>query len=162
MLAFGDAAPQQLGDTGHGYLTLLTPLVTMALAFVAGRAIIRPGAEPTRSWRATWSLLAAALLAIYVCQELTEGWLAAGHADGLTGVFGMGGWLAMPLAVGFAGLASAALHVGGSIRREFAQLRSPRLLPKPASLSFSAQTARPRVAVMASAGGGRAPPVASL
>ena len=158
LLAFGDEASQRLGDTGHGYLTLLMPVVTMALAFVAGRAIVRPGAEPTRLWSATWALLAAALLGIYTVQELAEGWLAAGHADGFAGVFGAGGWLAVPLAIGFAGIATFAVHVGGSLRRALKQLRSPRPRNVLQPLMAVAQAFRPPLRVMASAAAGRAPP----
>ena len=159
LFAFGDGASQRLGETGHGYLTLLMPVATMALAFVAGRAIVRPGAEPTRSWRATWALLAAALLGIYTVQELAEGWLAAGHPNGLAGVFGAGGWLAVPLAVGFAAIATFAVHVGGSLRRALRELRSPRPRRAVLSLPFVVGVVRPLHRVMATAAPGRAPPL---
>jgi hypothetical protein len=48
--------------------------------------------------------VSVSLLAMYSLQESLEGALATGHPGGLAGVFGHGGWVAIPLsaAVGLA------------------------------------------------------------
>lgn len=157
-LAFGSDAEQRLGETGHGYLTLLTPGVTVALAIAAGLAIVRPGGDPARSWRRTWLLVSMALLAIYVGQELAEGWLAAGHEDGLVGVFGDGGWLALPSALALGALATAGLHGRAAVRRLLAAGSVPavRLSVPRVRVSFFVV---PRLPVMAASAAGRAPPL---
>ena len=158
-LAFGGEASQRLGESGHGYLTLLTPAVTIALAVAAGRAIVRPGGDPSRSWRRTWLLVSAALVAIYVGQELAEGWLAAGHENGLSGVFGAGGWIALPCALALGALATAGLHGRAAVRRLLASARSIRVRGVDVSVGRWTWIAPPRLAVMAAAAAGRAPPL---
>jgi hypothetical protein len=51
------------------------------------------------STRRLWAFLSGVLIAIYVCQEWIEGQLAGGHAAGIAGIVGAGGWLALPLAI---------------------------------------------------------------
>ena len=56
-------------------------------------------------------MYAAAILTVFISQELLEGAFAAGHAAGLAGVFGGGGWLAVPLAL-LAGALAALIDRG--------------------------------------------------
>lgn len=110
LVTYGDGAGTALEHSGHGYLAAVEPLVGMAVALVIALALHRvaagrPGVPlPTRGRLA--SMFGIALLLTFVGQELIEGELAAGHASGLAGVFGAGGWVAVPLALVVGALAS--------------------------------------------------------
>ena len=113
-LAYGDGAETALAASGHGYLAMAEPLIGLALAFalayvvwrIAGGTVKRPASRQRVA-----VLFALTLLAVYSGQELLEGELAVGHADGLAGVFGAGGWVAVPLAIAFGGLLSLAIRL---------------------------------------------------
>ena len=115
LLANGHEYDKALAESGHGYLAAVEPLIGLLLAFAVGQLIWhvaagrRGGALPSRERRAP--LFAAGLLLIFVGQELIEG-VASEHACGLAGVFGAGGWIAVPLALVFG--AGLALLVRGS------------------------------------------------
>lgn len=97
----GGNAEQALADHGHAYLTLVTPLVGLLLAAAATHFVwsVRARREhgSGRSGGLDTLRLAGILLAVHVGQELVEGLLASGHADGLSGVLADGGWTAIPL-----------------------------------------------------------------
>jgi hypothetical protein len=104
LLAYRGGAAKELSVTGHGYLGDVTPLAMGALALaIAAFAwrLLHPHVEETRlpSTRRMWAFLTGVLIAIYASQEWIEGQLSPGHASGLAGIFGSGGWLAVPLAV---------------------------------------------------------------
>ncbi len=63
---------------------------------------------PPRSFARLAGVAWLLLLAAYVVQEWLEGLFAAGHPSGFDGVFGHGGWWAVPLSA-LAALAVAAL-----------------------------------------------------
>jgi hypothetical protein len=126
-LAFGGDAAGRLAREGHGYLATVEPFVLLAAAIAAGAFIGRlarawqtgDGAPDAPSARRpmlrAWALCAAALLAAYCAQELLEGVFAAGHPGGLAGVFGAGGWLAVPLAALIGAALAAALRVADTL-----------------------------------------------
>jgi hypothetical protein len=127
-LAFGSAAAARLAREGHGYLALLEPFALLAVVIAAGALIGRlarawqTGGEPTRSsLLRSWALCAVALLAAYCAQELLEGIFAAGHPGGLAGVFGAGGWLAVPLAALVGAALAVALRIADTLVRSAAQ-----------------------------------------
>src|SRR5215218_1108683 len=104
LAAYGGDAARALDHQGHAYLALATPLVGGLLAVVLARVLV--GVAVGRACDGalvrlgrTWAVAAACLVAVYTTQELVEGVLAPGHPAGVGGVFGHGGWLAMPLAV---------------------------------------------------------------
>ena len=111
LLAFGgDAHRMQLAE-GHAYLEALLPLVVgaavaVAAAAVVGRVVAAPADAPMRVRRAASH--AVAIFAVFASQELVEGVVGAGHPGGLAGIFGAGGWLALPLSAAF-GVLSAAI-----------------------------------------------------
>lgn len=112
--AFGGEAEQALHDSGHDYLLGVEPLIGLAMAFLVGHLLwrllfARRGREPFSRAQAGVSF-AGALILVFTVQELSEGWVAAGHAPGLGGVFGAGGWLALPLSVVAAGLLVLFVH----------------------------------------------------
>jgi hypothetical protein len=118
LLAYGGGTGEALRHQGHAYLGPVTPVLGALLALALARLLVRAALAPAgRSRRAhrlavLWPACAAAIIALYSAQEATEGLLAAGHPAGLYGIFGHGGWLAVPLGL-VAGLAvAAALRIG--------------------------------------------------
>ena len=55
-------------------------------------------------------LLGLSLLAIYASQEFLEGLFATGHPAGVAGVFGYGGWWAIPAALCVGLVLASLLH----------------------------------------------------
>jgi hypothetical protein len=169
LLAYGGRSGEELARQGHAYVPFVTPLVAGLLALAAVQlftAVTRArdtGAAPRARpplWR-LWLFASAALLAVYVGQELLEGVLSSGHAHGVAAVFAHGGWVCAPLATGFGalvalGLRGAELAVRAAARR--ATLRRPERAtsggPRPLALSF-ARISSPLAAKLA----GRAPPL---
>lgn len=111
-LAYGSDGGHELSATGHSYLHSLTPWIVLlcalgvggflrrlALAWGGGDADHRPRHSSLR----LWLLASAALVLIYAGQEALEGLLSSGHADGLVGIFGDGGWWALPASVAVGG-----------------------------------------------------------
>ncbi len=156
-----------LSAQGHGYLDSLAPWVVVLLALGLGSFLVRVAkagagegdATPRRALAALWALSSVALVAVYSAQEWLEGSFEAGHPGGLAGIFGHGGWWALPLAVAF-GLAVALLLRAASVVVEtvarFAARRRLRLLIS--GFSRPAEISHPRRAVLAGNSSGRAPP----
>jgi hypothetical protein len=120
MLAFGSGAGLVLARQGHSYLHSLVPWAVLALALATGgflsalgRALGGRRSLPryALSFAALWLLCSACLVGIYVAQELLEGAVIAGHPALLAGVFGHGGWWAIPAAL-CVGLVLAAVFQG--------------------------------------------------
>ena len=170
-LAFGSRAGVMLQRQGHSYLHSVAPWIVLLIAVSAGillralgRAFGGRASVPryTLSFTALWLLCSVSLVAIYGSQEFLEGLFATGHPAGLVGIFGYGGWWAVPaaLAVGlvlaaiFHGFQWALRQVGerqprlGSVRRSFV-VAVPRAVPVP------------RLAPLADGWSDRGPPWAS-
>lgn len=153
VLAYGSDAGADLQRTGHSYLHSLVPWIVLLLALAVGaflsalgRAFTGRSPLPryTVSLTALWLACSLSLVAIYTCQEFLEGLFVAGHPAGLAGIFGYGGWWAIPAAV-FIGLVLAAVLHGahwvvravaaGWARRHSSRRRGParpRLRPRDA------------------------------
>ncbi|MGH2869513.1 MAG: hypothetical protein ACRDNK_18360 [Solirubrobacteraceae bacterium] len=170
LLAFSGSAGAELQRQGHSYLHSLVPWIVLGLGLAVGgflsglgRAFVRHTA-PRRygiSLLALWALCATSLIAIYVSQEFLEGIFATGHPGGLGGVFGYGGWWAIPasaavglvLAVFFHGARWAITKVAGrhtATSRAIARRRVRSLRP--------AGIPPPRLAPLALGWSGRGPP----
>ncbi len=168
-LAFGPAARHQLAEQGHAYLGSLVPWILLAVGFGAGAwlgALVTTWREPSHDGSArrgllrTWLATALTLVAIYMAQELLEGLLAAGHPPGPAGVFGDGGWLAVPAALFVAAVVALLMWVGAAIVARVAARRSPGgrrvdVLRLPARRRFVPVP----VAALAGCAAGRAPPI---
>jgi hypothetical protein len=169
VLANGGSSGRELAATGHSYLSSLTPWLILALAMWLGALVGRLA----RAWRfgevdghqvaARWVWLAASasLVAIYAGQELLEGLFATGHPAGLQGIFGSGGWWALPAAVVVGGLVALAVR-GGRAAVEFVA----RLRRRPTTAGHDlAPVRRPRsifltpASPLAGGAPGRAPPL---
>ncbi|HEY3726582.1 MAG TPA: hypothetical protein VGL51_05380 [Solirubrobacteraceae bacterium] len=118
-LAFGGAAAAELQRQGHSYLHSLVPWIVLLLALAVGgflsalgRAMAGQKSLPRFgcSFLALWLTCAICLLAIYAAQELLEGLFLTGHPAGLSGVFGYGGWWAVPAALSVGLVLAALLH----------------------------------------------------
>ena len=169
-LAYGGHAGRAMAGQGHAYLSVAAPVIVMLSALAFGAFILRlartwAGRRPGAPGRghgtlALWGLAAAGLLAIYVGQELLEGWLSAGHAGGPAGVFGHGGWWAAPAAIAIGGLLALALRgarlamllAGARRQPRRARTRQPGFAP-PRRIDLGAWTP------LASCAAGRAPPI---
>ena len=168
-LAYGDGAGAALARQGHAYLHSVAPWLVLLLALAAGaflRALGRAFSghvsvrRYTLSFAALWLACAASLIAIYAVQELLESLLMTGHPAGLAGVFGYGGWWAVPASV-FVGLVVAALLHGARWALQAVAERYAAPVPL-APRSPGARPRRdvlvPRLAPVASGWSGRGPP----
>jgi hypothetical protein len=99
---------------GLGVATLAAGLTRAALG-LAGSGGRGRGALPA-SIAARTVLYAASIAVAFAIQETAEGALFAGHAAGIAAILGLGGWLALPLALVFG--AVCALLDGGLARLE--------------------------------------------
>jgi hypothetical protein len=169
-LAFGSSAGVELQRQGHSYLHSVAPWVAVALAWAVGaflsafgRAMNGHTSAPRYglSLFALWLTCAASLVVIYSCQEFLEGLLATGHPAGLVGIFGYGGWWAIPSALCVGLVLAALLHGARWVLHEVAARRagrvhapSPAVVPVPRPVEFSL----PRLAPLALGWCGRGPP----
>lgn len=119
LLAYGAGAGAQLRETGHSYLHSVVPWLVALIALTAGGFLVRVGRAFARhtttkrftlSFSGLWLASSAALIGIFCCQELLEGFFATGHPGGLAGVFGYGGWWSMPAAACVGLVLAALLH----------------------------------------------------
>jgi hypothetical protein len=150
LLAFRAGAGAALQSTGHSYLHSLVPWVMCLLGVAAGgflwalgRALggRRGATGQTASFAVLWLVCALTLVAIFAGQELVEGLVLVGHPSGLVGVFGHGGWWAVPAAACVGLVLAAVFHgVGGVLdaaatwsRRGARPAVGPRVLPRPGS-----------------------------
>lgn len=171
LLAFGDEADAALAH-GHGYLALLTPLLGTLIALGLAVGLIRVAAAASVHSgafvrvRRLWPAASTALLAIYAGHELVEGLLAPGHPIGLAGVFGSGGWVAVPLAFGFGAVVALGLRVSRAVRSARPlRIAAVRLALPTAAIHLTAppvDAPRRSGGLLAEHLAGRAPPVASV
>ena len=164
--AYGGDAGTALAAQGHGYLGQVTPLIlALALAAVAGclmRAALTGRAGESRGRSAAGAVYAGAIFATFAAQETVEGLLFAGHLDGVSAVFGGGGWLAVPLAL-VLGLGAAVLDAGlGRLESTLAALAPPRKQGRRRSSPALRPQAvfLPRISPLALGSARRPPPVA--
>jgi len=170
-LAFGGLSGAQLARTGHSYLHSVAQWLVLALAigvggflWSLGRALAgqRSLRRYTLSLAALWLICSLSLVAIYAGQELVEGLLAAGHPTGLAGIFGFGGWWAIPSAAAVGLVLAAALHGARWALDEAARLVARRVpAPRRASarLPRPGRQALPRPTPLAGGWSGRGPPL---
>lgn len=169
MLAYGSAASSELTDQGHSYLHSLTPYLVFSIGLAAGLFLYelalvswtRSGREAgfMISSRWLWACTTVFLIAIYAAQEFLEGIFAEGHPAGFVGIFGHGGWWAIPVAAVVAAGIVALQRIARAIIAAIA--RPPvRIAPtRRASFVRKLVTAIPRrLSPLACAAAGRAPP----
>jgi hypothetical protein len=171
LLAFGGGTGQELEKEGHQYLSALAAPIAMSVAILVGLFVARlasawrEGGEedpaPRRSFLRLALTIGGALLALYSCQELLEGMLSSGHPGGFQGVFGDGGWWAVPLSLAFGFVIAAALRGARAAIRWAAHHCAPKSsFGRPAPVLRPRRLALPRPVPLAGAAAGRAPPLA--
>jgi hypothetical protein len=144
MLAFGSNAGIELQRTGHSYLHSVVPWIVLLLALIAGgflRALGRAftGEQSVQryacSFLTLWLITAVTLVAIFTVQEFLEGLFLTGHPAGLAGIYGYGGWWAIPAALCIGLVLAAVLHTARWVLREVATRRrkAPSAKPRPAA-----------------------------
>lgn len=170
LLAFGTGASAELQRQGHSYLHSLVPWLVLAIGLSAGaflsslgRALSGQTSVPRYglSLIGLWLTCCACLLAIYTCQEFLEGMFATGHPAGVAGVFGYGGWWAIPAALCVGLVLAALLHGARWILHEVASRRGAhaRVAPsRPARVPRPVPALLPRLAPLALGWCGRGPP----
>jgi hypothetical protein len=185
LLAFGGGSGQELEKEGHQYLSALAAPIAMSVAIVVGLFFARlamawrvgaapdaerpsdAGSRPNRRFAPgrfirLALLIGLALLTLYSCQELLEGMLSTGHPGGFEGVFGEGGWWAVPLSFACGTVVALALR-GARAAIRWAAARHRRTKPshgRPAPAPRPPRIALPRPVPLAGAAAGRAPPFA--
>jgi hypothetical protein len=143
LLTYGSDTGVELRETGHSYLHSVVPWLVCLVALAAGCFLRKFGRALrgqtsargfTVSFAWLWLICTVALVAIFACQESLEGIFAIGHPGGFAGVFGFGGWWAIPVS-GCIGLVLAVIFHGARwLVQKIAcrHLRRTRLWPGPA------------------------------
>ncbi len=148
LLAYGAGGGHELAQTGHSYLHSLTPWIVLLCGLGVGGFLQRlalvwrtgeSGAGRRHSTLRLWLAASVALILIYAGQEALEGLLASGHPDGLAGIFGGGGWWAVPAAFTVGGVLTLLVRGGEAAIVLAARLgrRSPRV-PRVSGLTVRA------------------------
>jgi hypothetical protein len=170
MLAFGGYAGTQLARQGHSYLHSWAPWIMLLIgvtigAFLwgLGRALAgqRSLSRYTLSLLALWIVCAACLVGIYVAQEFLEGLFATGHPAGLAGIFGYGGWWAIPAAIAVGLVVAAILHGARWVLDKVAErtlAASAIRAPRPLAPRRPGDAWLPRLSPLAEGWSGRGPP----
>ena len=132
-LAYGSRSAVALQNQGHSYLHSLVPWIVLLAALAVGGFLLALGRafggnaslpRYTLSFTSLWLLCSAGLIALYAGQESLEGLLATGHPGGWAGVFGYGGWWAIPAALAVGLILAASFHGARSVLRALAERRS--------------------------------------
>ena len=170
LLAFGGAAGAELQRQGHSYMHSLVPWIVLLVALAAGAFLRAFGralggqcsvSRYTVSFAGLWLACALALVLIYSAQELLEGAFVTGHPPGLEGVFGYGGWWAIPTSACVGLVLAAIFHGARWMLREVADRRSRPLshTPRPRPATPRPRPAlAPRLIPLADGWSGRGPP----
>lgn len=155
LLVYGSASGEELQRTGHAYLHSVVPWLVTLIALTAGWFLRSVGrafsgqtsrARFTLSFTGLWLACAASLVAIFAGQEFLEGLFATGHPAGLAGIFGYGGWWAIPAALCVGLVLAAVFHGARWVVKEIARRYAGRI---PLSGSAVPAVRRPRDVLLA-------------
>ncbi len=116
-LTYGAQASNELADTGHAYLGTAVPWIVMLTAAGVGTFAVRRRVGEHRSLVERWLGASAALVVLFALQETLEGLFATGHPGGFAGVFGHGGWWAIPVALVVGLVLALVLRVADALAR---------------------------------------------
>lgn len=124
LVAFGSMSDHSGHHAGSsGVLWSLAPLLSLLLAagFAGLLLATANGRRERGSWavRVTrlWPIATSAVLLMYAVQELLQATLGDGHATGLHGAFGHGGWVAVPIAIVVGALVAATFRTVCALER---------------------------------------------
>jgi hypothetical protein len=99
----------------HGYLGTAVPWIAVVTASLTAASVLMPllrpcpSAVPAGTDRRTPFALAAALVGVFIAQELAEGLLLGGGTEALAGALSAT-WVVLPLALGMGLIATAAIE----------------------------------------------------
>jgi hypothetical protein len=170
LLAYGGAAGVELQRQGHSYLHSLVPWLVLLFGLAVGgflsavgRAMAGQRSLPRYGFSLVglWLTCSACLVVMYVAQEFLEGLFATGHAAGLAGIFGYGGWWSVPAALGVGLVLAALFHGARWVLEEVAARHAPasgRLVAVDSEPSRVRGVLLPRCAPLALGWCGRGPP----
>jgi hypothetical protein len=166
-LAYGSQAGSQLAATGHSYQHSLVPWVILTLG-IGLSSFLRRAAYAVRSGEtgslsrlstaSLWGATTVALLAVFALQESLEELYASGHPTGFAGIFGHGGWWAVPSAIVVAFGVVALLRVGRAVLRFAVRLAGRPVHFRPLTPGLPPAFVPVAPAPLARAAAGRAPP----
>lgn len=153
-LTYGGEASNELAGTGHAYLGTAVPWIVMLTAVGVGVFAVRRRVGAQRSLAQRWAGAFIALVVLFGLQETLEGLFATGHPGGFAGVFGHGGWVALPVAAVIALVLALLLRVADVLAR------APEAPPahNVAAAWIPAAIVPLRSRPLATAAAGRAPP----
>jgi len=165
-LAYGSRSGAALAAQGHGYQNSLAPWVVLLLALGLGAFLARfahaaqgrPSMGDRRSFAAVFAIAWALLLSMYSVQEWLEGVFAVGHPSGFAGVFGHGGWWAVPLSAAAALAVAALLRLASAVLEVAARLAPRRLAAGTEIVLRPAVLLLARRSPLSRRSAGRAPP----
>lgn len=135
LLAYGAHAGQELSEHGDSYvgtasllagLLLVLPAVGLVVGVVGARRGRAGGRQPALGPCQAWLVWTALLIVGFCAVECLEMVFESEHATGLLGVFGDGGWWALPTAVGVAALFTAVTRGARALVRRVARSRRGR------------------------------------
>jgi hypothetical protein len=166
-LTYGPRASAELAVQGHAYLHSLVPWTVLALGVGASMFVrrvaqaVRTGSSGTftrLSITGLWSITTLALLAVYTVQETLEALSISGHPAGVSGVFGHGGWWALPAAAVVALGVVALLRLGRAVLRLASRCAGAATRARRACMRLPSSIALVAPSPLALARAGRAPP----
>ena len=170
MLAFGGNAGMELARQGHSYLHSVVPWIVLSIGLAVGGFLWALGSalrgqrsvpRYALSLACLWVLCSACLVGIYVAQESLEGLFATGHPGGVAGIFGYGGWWAVPVSM-CVGLVLATIFHGARWVLDEIALRRVGVLairaPRARTPVRGIDAFLPRLSPLAEGWSGRGPP----
>ena len=169
LLAYGPHAGRELVSHGDTYIHSVLPACLGLLLLPAG-ALLGHLAQAWRrghardqglSPRRLWTVATVLLIVCFCAQEILEMLLETGHPAGLAGIFGSGGWWALPASAAVGALVTllvtgARTMVGIMARRRAGTPSAGRAAMATPSRPSGPSTPRP--APLAACRAGRAPP----
>jgi hypothetical protein len=166
-LTYGSAADAQLTASGHAYQSSLVPWVVLMLG-IGLSSFLRRAAHAARSGETgrfvrlsplgLWVVTTVGLVVVYTIQESLEELYASGHPTGFSGIFGHGGWWAIPAAAVVAIGVVALLRLGRAVLRLAGRAGSRPVRFRRLRPTFPRAVALVARAPLACAAAGRAPP----
>lgn len=173
LLAYGPHANQELVSHGDTYIHSLLPACLGLLLLPAG-ALLGHLAQAWRgghthdrglSRRQLWTVATTLLIACFCAQEIVEMLLETGHPAGLAGIFGSGGWWALPASAAVGGLVTLLVSGARAVVGVVARLRARTPSGGRAAIATAprpSSPATPRPTPLAACRAGRAPPAAAV
>jgi hypothetical protein len=137
LLAYGPDAGRELVSHGDTYIHSVLPACLGLLLLPAG-ALLGHLAQAWRrgqardqglSPRRLWTVVTALLIVCFCAQEILEMLLETGHPAGLAGIFGSGGWWALPASAAVGALITLLVAGARAVVGVVARLRARRCRP---------------------------------